>query len=188
MLQTSRKSKAPSGTCYTRYFSWLCMECTILDGHEPVRNINFSRSAHAQQVVDFPVQSAHAQPEFMFTRWMWACATVLSMSCSGSCHFASATHRSKIVHSVRVSRKNIFHWNYHEFDRYFKGTCQPYWVSHLEFWLFNFRFVISYPKSLGIPNCSKKYTVKVTYWVVSLIFYGNMVAIFDQPSRIHNIW
>ena len=53
----------------------------------------------------FAVQGVHAQPRFIFSRWIRACATVLFMSFSGSCHFASATHTSKFVHSVHVSPK-----------------------------------------------------------------------------------
>ena len=55
----------------------------------------------------FPIQCAHAQTEFVFSHWMCACATVLFMACSGSCHFKSATDGSKIVYSMRPSQKKI---------------------------------------------------------------------------------
>ena len=50
---------------------------------------------------------------------------------------------------------------------FYNSIWQPYLVSHLKFLFSDFRFVISYPKNQRIPNCTKKYIVKTTFWVAS---------------------
>ena len=94
-------------------------------------------------------------------------------------------------HILLCINKNIFYSKDHEFYRYFIAVWQPFWVTHLEF-RFSYCsdwFVISYSKNLQIPSCTKKYIVKMFFWVVLLTFYGNMAAILDQTSWIHvNFW
>ena len=81
------------------------MECTVWDGRELVRHVNFSNVRMRNGKFNFPVRSAHERPEFLFSRWMCECTAVLSMFYSETRHFAYATYGSKIVHSVCVSRK-----------------------------------------------------------------------------------
>ena len=53
VFQTLRQSEMSSRTCWTRYFLWTCMEWTVWDGYEPVQNVIFTQSAHAQRAILF---------------------------------------------------------------------------------------------------------------------------------------
>ena len=71
VLKTSRESEAASHMCCTRYFSWLCTECTNWDhwSLETATKVSFSFPFQVRmrnRTLYFPVGCTHAQQYFPY--------------------------------------------------------------------------------------------------------------------------
>ena len=105
--------------------SWLCIEWNgIWDSHKVIQNVNFSRSAHLQRgfylskyvcatgLCIFPLDVRMRNGTFVVLIW----------------NLSLCVHASKIVHSVRVSRKTFI-----STSRYFTVTKYAENISFAKF-------------------------------------------------------